>query len=83
MHASAHPYTQLLLSAVPDPRSGLRTDKGTQASGEVPSLIDPPHGCPFAARCMKVMDVCRQSMPGQTILEPLHWVRCYLYDPGT
>jgi hypothetical protein len=29
------------------------------------------------------MDVCRQSMPGQTILEPLHWVRCHLYDPET
>jgi peptide/nickel transport system ATP-binding protein len=83
MHASAHPYTQLLLSAVPDPRSGLRTDKGAQARGEVPSLIDPPPGCPFAARCTKVMDVCRQSMPGQTILEPLHWVRCHLYDPET
>ena len=54
MQNAAHPYTQLLLSAVPDPRSGLRTDKGAQARGEVPSLIDPPPGCPFAARCTKV-----------------------------
>ena len=83
MQNAAHPYTRLLLSAVPDPRSGLRTDKGAQARGEVPSLIDPLPGCPFAARCTKVLDVCRQSMPGQTSLVPGHWVRCHLYGSGT
>jgi peptide/nickel transport system ATP-binding protein len=81
MRKSAHPYTQLLLSAVPDPRSGLRTDKLAQARGEVPSLIDPPPGCPFTARCTKSLDVCRRIMPDQIILEPGHWVRCHLYDP--
>ena len=82
MRDSAHPYTQLLLSAVPNPHSGLRTDKQIHARGEVPSLIDPPPGCPFTARCVKAMAVCRQSMPGQTMLEPGHWVRCHVYDPG-
>jgi peptide/nickel transport system ATP-binding protein len=79
MGNAAHPYTQLLLSAVPDPRSGLRTNKDTRARGEVPSLIDPPPGCPFAARCTKVMDVCRQVMPEQTTIESGHWVRCHLF----
>jgi peptide/nickel transport system ATP-binding protein len=83
MRNSAHPYTQLLLSAVPDPRSGLRTDTVSRARGEVPSLIDPQPGCPFAARCTKVMDVCRQSMPGQTMLEPGHWTRCHSYDSAS
>jgi peptide/nickel transport system ATP-binding protein len=79
MKQPAHPYTQLLLSAVPDPRSGLQTDKLSKARGEVPSLIDPPPGCPFAARCTKVMDVCRQSMPEPAAVSPEHWVRCHLY----
>jgi peptide/nickel transport system ATP-binding protein len=80
MGNAAHPYSQLLLSAVPDPHSGLRTKKETQARGEVPSLIDPPPGCPFAARCVKVMEVCRQVMPEETTVEPGHWVRCHLYN---
>jgi len=74
----AHPYTQLLLSAVPDPHSGLRTNSEVGARGEVPSLIDPPPGCPFAARCIMVMEVCRQSMPEMVKVEENHWVRCYL-----
>jgi len=82
MGDAAHPYTQLLLSAVPDPRSGLRTRKDTGARGEVPSLIDPPPGCPFAARCPQVKEVCRQRMPGMTTVKPGHWVRCHLFGPG-
>ena len=58
----AHPYTQLLLSAVPDPRAPRQ--RRTRPRGEVPSLIDPPPGCPFAGRCPHTMDVCRQVMPG-------------------
>ncbi|MGZ6316069.1 MAG: ABC transporter ATP-binding protein [Anaerolineales bacterium] len=80
--AAVHPYTQLLLSAVPDPRAGLRTRKDLEARGEAPSLIDPPPGCPFAPRCPKVMDVCRQVMPGPTSIQPGHWVRCHLFGPG-
>lgn len=79
---SAHPYTQLLLSAVPDPRAGLRTGMDFQARGEVPSLINPPPGCPFAARCPQVMDACRQAMPGPTEVRSGHWVRCHLFGPG-
>src|SRR4029079_11516752 len=76
----AHPYTQLLLSAVPDPRA-----KRTRAAGgraEPPQLIDPPPGCPFAGRCPHTMDVCRQSMPGVETIAPGHWVRCHLFGPG-
>ena len=78
-----HPYTQLLLSAVPDPHAGLRTQKEIGARGEVPSLIDPQPGCPFAARCTKVMDICRQIMPAPTKINPDHWVRCHLFGPGS
>ena len=77
-----HPYTQLLLSAVPNPRAGLKS-KEIQARGEVPSLIDPPPGCPFAPRCPKVMDVCRKVMPGVTTINSQHWVRCHLFPPDS
>ncbi len=79
MGKAAHPYTQLLLSAVPDPRAGLRTDKTGQARGEVPSLIDPPPGCPFAARCPRVLNACREKMPEEKVIETAHWVRCHLF----
>jgi peptide/nickel transport system ATP-binding protein len=78
----AHPYTQLLLSAVPDPHVGLRTRNEISARGEVPAMIDPPPGCPFTARCPQVMDACRQAMPGITRLNSSHWVRCHLVEPG-
>jgi peptide/nickel transport system ATP-binding protein len=79
MKHPAHPYTRLLLSAVPDPRAGLRTNKQSQARGEVPSLIDPPPGCPFAARCTSVMPRCREVIPVPADVETGHWARCHLY----
>jgi peptide/nickel transport system ATP-binding protein len=79
MSNPAHPYTRLLLSAVPDPHSGLHTRKDIGARGEVPVLIDPPPGCPFTARCPNVMDACRQVMPEPTDIRPGHWARCHLY----
>jgi len=78
----AHPYTRLLLAAVPNPRErAARSSPGTR--GDVPPLIDPPPGCPFAARCPHVMAICRQAMPGRERLDPNHWVRCHLYGPGS
>jgi peptide/nickel transport system ATP-binding protein len=87
--APAHPYTKLLLSAVPNPKAGLRIDSVT-ARGEIPSLLDPPPGCPFAPRCPAVMKQCREVMPGVSVIAKRHWVRCHLYPqpsetftPGT
>jgi peptide/nickel transport system ATP-binding protein len=77
MGSPAHPYTQLLLSAVPDPHSGLRTNNEIGARGEVPSLIDPLPGCPFSARCTSVKAICRQTMPEVVLLDENHWVRCH------
>ena len=77
----AHPYTKLLLSAVPNPKAGLKVAR-TEARGEIPSLIDPKPGCPFADRCPSVMPVCREQMPGFERIGPQHWVRCHLYGAG-
>jgi peptide/nickel transport system ATP-binding protein len=81
MEQPAHPYTQLLLAAVPDPQAGFSTTD-EEVRGEIPSLIDPPPGCPFVPRCPHAMDVCRQIMPGREYVTPDHWVRCHLYGPG-
>jgi peptide/nickel transport system ATP-binding protein len=78
MENPRHPYSQLLLAAVPNPRAGLTT-KYIQARGEVPSLINPPSGCPFAPRCTQVKEICRKVMPGLTTLDQSHWVRCHLF----
>jgi peptide/nickel transport system ATP-binding protein len=74
-----HPYTQLLLSAVPDPARGLRTQE-IKVKGEVPSLSEVGRGCPFAARCPHVMAKCREVMPPVTHLTEARQVRCYLYE---
>jgi peptide/nickel transport system ATP-binding protein len=74
-----HPYTQLLLSAVPDPSRGLRTG-AVEVKGEIPSLGALGFGCPFASRCPHVMDRCREAMPPVTHLSETRWTRCYLYE---
>ena len=77
----AHPYTSRLLAAVPNPESTLKKE-ASDGRWEPPRLIDPPPGCPFAARCPHVMDVCRQVMPGAELIAPHHRVRCHLHGPG-
>ncbi len=74
-----HPYTQLLLSAVPDPARGLRT-RDVQVRGEVPSLSEVGEGCPFAPRCPHAMYRCSDAMPPVTRLTDERWVRCYLFE---
>jgi peptide/nickel transport system ATP-binding protein len=75
-----HPYTQLLLSACPDPAKGLRTDTTFEARGEVPNLSELGVGCPFAPRCRHVMPRCSQAMPPITHLSDTRWTRCFLFN---
>ncbi|HEX4215129.1 MAG TPA: ABC transporter ATP-binding protein [Candidatus Dormibacteraeota bacterium] len=74
----AHPYTQLLVSAVPDPQTGL-APRRLAGRGGVPSRIDPGPGCPFAGRCPHTMDICRTAMPPSSALGGGHWARCHLF----
>ena len=76
-----HPYTQMLLAAVPDPSRGLKTEDA-DVQGEIPDLTDLGSGCPFAPRCKHVMDACHEAMPEPSPLEDDRWVRCYLYEEG-
>ena len=59
-----HPYTEALLSAVPSPDGGL--GERIRLTGEVPSPLDPPSGCPFHERCPYVSDRCRREKPPVT-----------------
>jgi peptide/nickel transport system ATP-binding protein len=73
-----HPYTQLLLSAVPDPARGLRTADVT-VKGEVPNLAEVGTGCPFAPRCSRVMEQCRTVMPPEKIISGDRRISCHLF----
>jgi peptide/nickel transport system ATP-binding protein len=75
-----HPYTQLLISAAPDP--DRPPDDALTARGEIPSLIDPPSGCRFHPRCPHAMPICRERFPGRTQLGGGHWTHCFLYGEG-
>lgn len=73
-----HPYTQALIAAIPavDP-DAEESHKRERLEGEVPSPIDPPPGCRFAARCRYASDICRQQMPKLEEVEPDHFVACH------
>ena len=78
-----HPYTQVLLSAVPklDPASGLEK---IRLSGDVPSPINPPSGCHFHPRCPSAQPECQTVEPVRTRVrqdgqEQSVW--CHLYKP--
>ncbi len=75
-----HPYTQALLSAIPEPDvEAKRMKTRIILKGEVPSPINPPPGCRFAPRCFKRMDVCDKEEPQLVEVEKGHWVACHLY----
>jgi peptide/nickel transport system ATP-binding protein len=78
-----HPYTQLLLSAAPDPDRIKNRDKHKlPARGEIPSLLHPPTGCRFHPRCPHAMPVCKERFPKRTELGNGHWTNCFLYGDG-
>jgi oligopeptide/dipeptide ABC transporter ATP-binding protein len=76
-----HPYTQLLLSAVPDPRKPLGHD-GETDQGEPPRVIDPGPGCRFRWRCPLAIAACHTETPQLTDLEPDHAAACHVAAAG-
>lgn len=72
-----HPYTQALLKAVPI--AGGPRQATPPLTGELPSVANPPPGCPFHTRCPHVMDICRKEYP-ETYAEKDHKVSCHLFE---
>jgi peptide/nickel transport system ATP-binding protein len=73
----AHPYTQLLLSAAPDPHRAA--PPLVTVTGTPPSLIRPPTGCRFHPRCPHAMPVCSAVNPPAVEVGPGHWAACWLH----
>lgn len=73
-----HPYTQALFNSILIPNPQKRK-KRLALSGEVPSLINPPAGCPFHPRCPEVMDICKVQEPPTIEVNSGHKVVCHLY----
>ena len=74
--APLHPYTQALLSASPIPDPTLKRDR-IILKGDVPSPIDPPHGCRFHTRCLYAEDICSQQEPELKEVRKNHLAACH------
>ncbi|WP_423801500.1 ABC transporter ATP-binding protein [Neobacillus sp. SAB-20_R2A] len=73
-----HPYTQALISAIPNPDPRHKKER-IILTGDVPSPINPPAGCPFHPRCPMAMEECSKSKPVLKEVKPSHRVACHLY----
>jgi peptide/nickel transport system ATP-binding protein len=76
LHRPKHPYTQLLLAAVPDPRAPLGL-ADVEDAGEPPRVVDPVDACRFAPRCPLATDVCRTVTPLRRQLGADRLVACH------
>jgi peptide/nickel transport system ATP-binding protein len=74
-----HPYTQLLLSAVPDPRAELGL-AATSDVGEPPRVVDPGEGCRFRSRCPFAVARCESETPKLRPLGPGRLVACHVAE---
>jgi len=75
----AYPYTQALLSAIPEPNPVIERERARiTLSGDIPSPIDPPSGCRFRTRCFRAAERCaREAPPLDTYVEGDHRAACF------
>jgi peptide/nickel transport system ATP-binding protein len=76
-----HPYTRLLLSAVPDPALGERDP--IEIRKGLASAVDPPEGCRFADRCPLRIPICTELTPELVAPTPGHSARCHVTAPSS
>ena len=72
-----HPYTQALISAVPEVDPDAKRQR-VVLTGDVPSPIQPPSGCPFHTRCPVAIARCKTDIPPLREIRPGHYAACHL-----
>ena len=77
-HDPLHPYTKVLLSAVPK-LSGTNLKRSRLVKGEIPSAINLPSGCYFHERCPYARPICKEEIPTEKEVKDNHFVLCHLY----
>jgi peptide/nickel transport system ATP-binding protein len=77
-----HPYTRLLLSAVPDSGTGLAAKRVEARRGHASAAVDPPEGCRFVGRCPLAVEVCSSVTPPLVEAAPSQAARCHVTAPA-
>ncbi|MCM3004855.1 ABC transporter ATP-binding protein [Priestia koreensis] len=73
-----HPYTQALMSAIPDPDPRKKKER-IILQGDVPNPVNPPKGCAFHPRCIHAMPQCLEEKPLLREVKKEQYVACHLY----
>jgi peptide/nickel transport system ATP-binding protein len=82
LHEPLHPYTRLLLSAVPDPATGMHKEQIEMRRGRAAAAVDPPEACRFVDRCPLAIDVCSAVVPQLVEARPAQSARCHVTAPA-
>jgi peptide/nickel transport system ATP-binding protein len=75
----AHPYTRLLLDAIPSPAA---VDTTVRATGDLPSPLSPPSGCRFRTRCPRAAAICAAEEPMLRDVDSDHFAACHFPEGG-
>jgi len=83
MKEARHPYTRMLLSAIPVPDPGRASElQDIAPTGEPPDPVHPPSGCRFRTRCPLAVPDCARAEPELKPVAPHHRVACHLVEPS-
>jgi peptide/nickel transport system ATP-binding protein len=82
LSAPLHPYTRLLLAAVPDPATKLQANRIEMRKGLASAAVDPAEGCRFVTRCPLAIEVCSRMTPPLVEARPRQSARCHVTAPS-